>query len=182
MAFPHMPGYRKTCADLIVRYREAEKPPFPGWRIALVCSLKPDAVADLDPVEAIARESLDRNPQDPRAHHALETVLFRAGRFVEAAAVFDQAAKVRRRTVLDDWVWQAMSEFKTGRPDKAFVWLERADSWMKRRKRIRSGWEGIQNTTLLTEAHELLGLPAPDFEKKPENRNNNQPENAARDP
>jgi tetratricopeptide (TPR) repeat protein len=151
-------GFRQDFTRLFKRFEQQNN--IPVSFLTKCCAVAPFAVSELDQVVELARDSAKQHPRDPRARHVLGCILYRAGDWVEAAAALEQAAKLRRHTSFDDWIWQSMAEFRVDNPGQAFTCLWRADEQINLRRPPR--WSMFEADLLYQEALGLLGVQLPD--------------------
>jgi WD40 repeat protein/serine/threonine protein kinase/tetratricopeptide (TPR) repeat protein len=129
LAAGNLPAYRKTCAGMLARFRDAQE-----WETAFFtawsCSLGPDAVPDLAAALRLAERVRAQEPGRPQAHLAMGAVLYRLGRPEEALPHFRAAAAANNsagRTSPAYWCYfEALARHRLGHPDEARTWLERA--------------------------------------------------------
>jgi superkiller protein 3 len=78
-----LPAYRGACRDLLTRFANAapEAAVFAAW----TCALAPNAVDDYAPAVAAARRAAEASPKDADAAKTHAALLYRSGRFDEAA-------------------------------------------------------------------------------------------------
>ena len=124
-------GYRKVCTGLLERFgqkADAESAHWTAWS----CVLGPDAVSDWKPVVDLAEKSLAADPKNFDKLHHLGAVLYRAGRFEEAARRLTEAeaafqeARNPRSTITYTRLFQAMTRHRLGPPDEARRLLKKA--------------------------------------------------------
>jgi len=124
-------AYRKLCSamlDLFGRSANADAAFWTAW----TCMLAPDAVADWQPVVRLAEKAgtVAPNSFDNLTH--LGRALYCAGRFEEAAKHLTQAEAAFKETtdptssIIYTRLFQAMTQQRLGRADKAKEWLDKA--------------------------------------------------------
>ena len=123
--------YHEICADMVMRFGHSSDLEAAYWS-AWTCALAPDAVTDWRPVVLLAEKALAADPKNCDKLQDLGAVLYRAGRFedaiqrlTEAEAAFKEA-KAQFSGTIYTWLFQAMTEHRLGRADKASEWLEKA--------------------------------------------------------
>jgi tetratricopeptide (TPR) repeat protein len=123
--------YRKVCAGMLERIGPKTDTDLGYW-VVWTCVLGPDAVSDWKPVVDLAEKSLAADPKSYDRLQNLGAVLYRAGRFEEAARRLAEAeatfAEVRnpRSTITYAWLFLAMTERRRGQAEEAKKWLDRA--------------------------------------------------------
>jgi tetratricopeptide (TPR) repeat protein len=118
-------GYRDACATMLEWY--AENASFvTSQRIAHACVLAPDAVADLERVARIGARVAALAPQSKTFREVMAATCYRAGRYEEALACLDQAAKLKSHQDGDSYgnVFRAMCHDRLGHRDEARKWLD----------------------------------------------------------
>src|SRR5213075_3272578 len=95
------------------------------------CVLAPDALADWTKPLQLAEKAHVSAPNDFDRINLLGSVLYRAGRFEEAAqrltvahAAFKEAPS-KRSTIIYNWLFQAMVQHRLGHAAEAASWLEK---------------------------------------------------------
>jgi serine/threonine protein kinase/Flp pilus assembly protein TadD len=125
------PGFRKACADMLERFGRSpalQVNYFTVW----TCALAPDAVADWERPLQLARQACAAGPKNFDNLHNLGAVLYRAGRFEEAAqrlteaqAAFPEATDPRS-SIIYTWLFLAMTEHRLGHGQQAKQFLAKA--------------------------------------------------------
>jgi tetratricopeptide (TPR) repeat protein len=149
--------------------------------ITWTCVLAPDAVADWTKPLRLAEKARAEAGTNYEKINCLGAVLFRAGRFQEAArrlteaeAAFKQTPSAQS-TVLYNWFFQAMAQHRLGNAEKAASWLMKAvqaiDEPRTAQDPAASTWNRRLTLQLLRrEAEELLkkesGVRKGESEKK----------------
>lgn len=124
-------GYRKVCAGMVEHFGATANVDAAYWAV-WTSTLAPDAVTDWQAVVQMGEKSLAADPKNCDKLQHLGAVLYRAGRFEEAAKRLIEAeaafpeTKNARSSIIYNWLFQAMSEHRLGRTDKAKEWLEKA--------------------------------------------------------
>jgi tetratricopeptide (TPR) repeat protein len=125
-------AYAAACDQVLVKYSPASDPEHAA-RAARLCALKPGAAADLAPVLALTERA-------QYGWHAYSRALglYRAGRFVEAIGLIDDARQKQQIVGIgvEDFVL-AMAHFQAGRKEQARSILEQAN---RRSPRNMSSW------------------------------------------
>ena len=126
-------GYRRTCAALLARFGQTDKPGDAFW-VAWTTVLAEGSVTDIDQPVRVAEAALRGDPREDRHATALGAALYRAGRFDEAirrldqaSAAFEQAAAKRpTSSPAYTWFFLAMAHQRLGHGEEARKWLARA--------------------------------------------------------
>jgi hypothetical protein len=121
-------AYRKICEDLVERSGTQQIRPF---HVARACTLAPNSVKDLAALEEKANTELKRS----NAHWSLTqqgALAYRAGRFDEAADLFERSVKSDNLPgiAILNWLWLSMIETRRGNPQEARTWYDKASNWM----------------------------------------------------
>jgi tetratricopeptide (TPR) repeat protein len=117
-------GYKQVCARMSKRFgtRQAEAQ-IVGW----TCSLAPDALPDLKPLQKPAEQALAGNPKSRLHLLALAGLLYRTGQFQPALQQLEKWQPQRAATdAPSDWLLLAMTQQKLGQAGEAKKWLEKA--------------------------------------------------------
>jgi tetratricopeptide (TPR) repeat protein len=123
-------GYAKVCARMI---EENVKPGAPRpYHIARACTLAPDAVADVALPGSLAESELKSSAGVFWSLTEQGALAYRAGRFDEAARLFEQSLKANDgpRAAVVNWVWLALANQRLGKPEEARRWLNKARVWL----------------------------------------------------
>jgi tetratricopeptide (TPR) repeat protein len=174
--------YRTSCASMVSQFGTSSDPNAAYWTV-WTCVLAPDAIADWGPVVQLAEKAVADDPKTCAKLQALGAVLYRAGRYQEAAKRLDEAESAfsetqRPRTSPDYAAWfQTMNLHRLNHSDKAQQKLRKAvndiDELSKQMKTANAAWDQWLTLRLLRqEAEDLLkkSLKANDQEpgKKPD--------------
>ncbi len=120
----NLDGYRKICADMLQRFGQADI-----WT-AWTCVLAPNSGADPAELGPAAEKGREKAPNDHLQVTLLGTILYRAGRFDEAAKRLTEATALNadpyRTNMLYTWFFLAMAHHRLGHPDQAHRWLDKA--------------------------------------------------------
>jgi WD40 repeat protein/tetratricopeptide (TPR) repeat protein len=123
--------YRKACAGMIERFGKTSSADTAKWA-SWSCVLGPDAVHDWGPVIVLAEKRLAAEPENGDALQNLAAVLYRAGRFEEAANRLAESrspfadARQPLTSILYTWLFEAMVQHRLGHHGEARRWLDRA--------------------------------------------------------
>ena len=132
------------------------------------CIQVPDAIEDWTPLTHWAEKTLTADPNSFDRLNALGALLYRAGRFEEAArrlreadAAFRQANRPTM-TIASTWLFLALAHERLGHPDEARQWLAKAvreiDQPSPERAKINQVWNRRLTLGLLRrEAEALVG-------------------------
>jgi serine/threonine protein kinase/WD40 repeat protein/Tfp pilus assembly protein PilF len=124
-------GYRKACAGMLERFGQSSDLNAARWT-SWACTLAPDATADWGPVITLAEKRLAAHPKNCDCLQNLGAVLYRAGRFDEAAKRLTEAHDAYPETanptgsLIYTWLFQAMTQHRLGHGDEARRWLDKA--------------------------------------------------------
>jgi tetratricopeptide (TPR) repeat protein len=122
-------GYRKVCSKLLDRIDQPASRDDVYW-IASTCILAPDGVADWTKLVKLVEKVEAGNGKDYDSITNLGAVLYRAGRFQEAAqrlteadAAFAQTPR-SRNTIIYNWLFQTMAQSRLGHAAEAAGWID----------------------------------------------------------
>jgi serine/threonine protein kinase/WD40 repeat protein len=118
------PAYSDACRQLLRMADAAQMVPHVANDIAWTCSLGPGAVADYSSVIHLAEMAAAGGPSHSRLN-TLGAVLYRAGRFEEAARHLSQAVEIHGKGTELDALFLAMAHQKLGHGEEARRWLRR---------------------------------------------------------
>lgn len=156
-------AYRQACAAAVERFEQSADPGV-ACNVVYACVLRQDSLTDMERLLPLAQVA------SPRFHfggYVLGAALFRAGKYDEAAACFEKAARVYRPRAWD-WSFRAMIQQRLGHTEEARRCLANAKRWAEEANRqveddlrgTQPGWsnwdEPIIAGILLREAEELL--------------------------
>jgi serine/threonine protein kinase len=123
--------FRDVCAGMLTRFGTSSDPNAAFWTV-WTCGLAPDAVADWGPVVQLAEKAVADDPNNCDKLLNLGAVLYRAGRYPEAAkrlaeagAAFAQTQSPRASPVYTR-LFLAMTLHRLGRSDEAHQQLRKA--------------------------------------------------------
>jgi serine/threonine protein kinase/WD40 repeat protein/Flp pilus assembly protein TadD len=159
-------SYRRVCADLLDRHARVTEPDQANV-VAWTCAIAPSERIDRARAMLLADMAVWRQPDERNYLHTLACVLYRRGRYAEAARLLARSvAKHGKGGDVWDHLFLAMAHQKLGRPDEARRWLKKADEWLAEAKAARvkdpsspllSSWtERLGVQILRREAEELL--------------------------
>jgi WD40 repeat protein/serine/threonine protein kinase/tetratricopeptide (TPR) repeat protein len=149
-------GYRKLCGR-IVAWDGATDHPLVANNAAWVCSLGPDALADLSGPVALA-EAVVRGTNQVNARagalNTLGAILYRAGRYRDAIERLNEGIHLTKGPGAKlDWLFLAMAHHRLGEGDQSHKYLD-----MVRPGAPNTGfsWDHNEVEVLLLEARELI--------------------------
>ncbi len=149
-------GYHKLCAGLLEAFGHS-KNEGELHLLASTCVLAPQARADAGRIVELAKEQLAmaRRRGPPYGWgwelHALALPYYRTGEYQKAAELVSEFLKARPEelwTVMY-WLLMGMIEHRLGHAEKAQVWLDKADLWIK------------EETPKMGQPEDLSALPRP---------------------
>jgi formylglycine-generating enzyme required for sulfatase activity len=123
-------GYRTICKQMLERSGQGAVRPY---HVARACTLAPDSVGDAALAAKKAEGELMQNGGQFWSLTQQGALAYRAGRFDEAAALFQRSLQAENkpgRAVLN-WVWLSLVEQRRGKPAEARAWLEKATKWLE---------------------------------------------------
>jgi eukaryotic-like serine/threonine-protein kinase len=123
------PGYVKACAHLVDRCGKDKGPR--SYHVARAWTLAPHAVADMSLPGRLAEKEL----QASREFWSLTergALAYRAGRFQEAAPLFEQSLRANPKpgAAVLNWLWLALAHQRLGNAGEARRWLGKAQAWL----------------------------------------------------
>jgi tetratricopeptide (TPR) repeat protein len=124
-------GYRRDCAGMLRHFGTSASPEAAHWTV-WTCIQVPDGADDWAKLGHWAEKTLAADPKDFFRLTTLGAVLYRAGRFEEAARRLTAAeaaarrAKPRPSILASTWLLLAMVEARLGHAAQARAWLARA--------------------------------------------------------
>jgi serine/threonine-protein kinase len=124
------PGYAKACAHMLERCGKA--PDLRAYHVARACTLAPNAVADASLPGRLAETELKARAGQFWSLTERGALQYRAGRFPEAIALFEQSLRADAtpgRAVVN-WLWLALAQQRLGRQEEARRWLDKATTWL----------------------------------------------------
>jgi len=159
-------GYEKACAHMIEKCGKNGGPR--AYHVARACTLASDAVADLSLPGRLAEIEFKAAAGQFWSLTEQGALHYRAGRFQEAAALFEQSlrASAKPGQAVLNWLWLALAQQRLGKPEEARRWLDKATAWLDQyrdgmppRAEIESGlhlhnW--LEAHVLRREAEELI--------------------------
>jgi tetratricopeptide (TPR) repeat protein len=123
-------GFARACAHLVER---CGKEPGPrAYHVARACTLAPHAVAEPSLPGRLAEKELQHFAKEFWSLTEQGALAYRAGRFQEAVAYFEQSLKADAtpgRAVVN-WLWLALANERLGKAAEARRWLVKAQKWL----------------------------------------------------
>lgn len=123
-------GYANACARMVDRC--GKTPDMRPYHVARACTLAPDSVADASLPARLAHAELTENATPFWSLTQQGALHYRAGRYPEALAFFEQSLQADStpgRAVVN-WLWLALANERLGRHDEARGWLDTANAWL----------------------------------------------------
>jgi serine/threonine protein kinase/Tfp pilus assembly protein PilF len=133
------PGYKAICTRMAQRSGQIEVRPY---HVARACTLAPDLV-DFASAGKNAESELRINSREFWSLTEKGALTYRAGRYDEAATLFEQSLKADNRpgrSVLN-WLWLALVEHRRGKPNDAQAWLNKATQCLTQYSTLPPGLE-----------------------------------------
>src|SRR5262249_19198145 len=169
--------YRDVCAGMLRRFGASADPNVAFWTV-WTCGLAPDAVTDWRPVVQLAEKAVADDPGNCDKLQNLGAVLYRAGRYQEAAKRLEETevafaqAKNPRMSPIYTSLFQAMTLHRLGRSDEARQQLQKAgndiDEPSEQTKIANAMWNRRLTLRLLRqEAEDLLKQGSGAWDRKP---------------
>src|SRR5262249_15433879 len=124
------PGYANACAHMVQQH--GKRPNLRAYHMARACTLAPDAVAEASLPGRLAESELKANVREFWSLTEQGALHYRAGRFPQAVALFEQslsADPTPGKAVLN-WLWLALAQQRLGKPEEARRWLDKAAAWL----------------------------------------------------
>jgi tetratricopeptide (TPR) repeat protein len=126
-------GYRQDCTAMLKRFGRSSSPQTAYFTV-VCCTRVPDAVVDWTPLARWAEQTLAADAKDVDRLSALGAVLYRAGRFEEAARRLHQAEDAFQKapvpspawSIAYTWLFLALTHERLGHAEQARQWLDKA--------------------------------------------------------
>jgi len=125
-------GYAKACAHMTKAHGKAGGPR--SYHVARACTLASDAVVEASVPGRLAEKELQDWASAFWSLTEQGALAYRAGRFPEAVALFEQSLRADPklgRAVLN-WLWLALANQRLGKAGEARRWLNQAQEWLDR--------------------------------------------------
>ena len=124
-------GYRKVCSRMLERFDRPPNADAAYW-VAWTCVVVPDAVADWAKPLRFAEKAYADDSKNYDMINSLGAMLYRAGRFKEAAERLTEAEAAFQQTpgtpssIVYNWLFQAMAHHRLGHTVEATSWLKKS--------------------------------------------------------
>jgi serine/threonine protein kinase/tetratricopeptide (TPR) repeat protein len=157
-------GYRAACARMC-EHLGAASDTYARYWLAWTCSIGPEAVTDWSVPLGYAQDLLEKEPKNIGYLTSLGSVLFRAGRFEEAAARLAKANAAYQSgngdggSPLYPQIFLAMAHHKLGHAEEARRWLAEARSRIEKEPLEKMPWNRRATVELLLAEAEQMIVP-----------------------
>jgi serine/threonine-protein kinase len=123
-------GYEKACAHMVER--SGKSPVLRAYHMARACTLAADSVADVSQPGRLAEAELKSYAGQFWSLTEQGALHYRAGRFKEAAALFEQSLRASSKPgqAVVNWLWLALAQQRLGKAEEARRWLDKASVWL----------------------------------------------------
>jgi tetratricopeptide (TPR) repeat protein len=123
-------GYERACAHMVERYGKTPGPR--AYHVARACTLAADAVAEASQPGRLAETELKAAAGQFWSLTEQGALHYRAGRFREAAELFEQSLRANAKPGQDvlNWLWLALAKQRLGQTEEARRWLGKATAWL----------------------------------------------------
>jgi tetratricopeptide (TPR) repeat protein len=123
-------GYEKACAHMVDRY--GKSPGLRAYHVARACTLASDAVAEVSRPGRLAETELKAAAGQFWSLTEQGALHYRAGRYREAAALFEQSLRANAKPgqAVLNWLWLALAQQRLGKTEEARRWLGKATAWL----------------------------------------------------
>jgi tetratricopeptide (TPR) repeat protein len=100
--------------------------------VARACTLAPDAVAEASLPGRLAEKELQASARQFWSLTEQGALAYRAGRFKQAVALFEQSLKADPKPgrAVVNWLWLALAHQRLGQSAEARRWLGKAQAWL----------------------------------------------------
>jgi WD40 repeat protein/serine/threonine protein kinase len=154
-------GYRSACAAMLGRFGQSKNSVDAHW-VAWSAVLAPAAVKDFNQAVRLAETAVHGDPQNYMCHLTHAAALYRAGRLGEAIKKLNEIAANTTPFLYSPaytWFFLAMANQRSGHPEEARQWLDKATKWMEQETNNKDlPWNRRLTLQLLRrEAEALLG-------------------------
>jgi WD40 repeat protein/tetratricopeptide (TPR) repeat protein/tRNA A-37 threonylcarbamoyl transferase component Bud32 len=130
-------GYRDICKRLLEflnKQFDAEAAILVTW----LCVLAPDAVADFAPVLNLAQKGVGKKPITQYVPaRTLGAALVRAGKYPQGVKQLEAALTLRKDPSPTVWLFLAMAQHHSQRPEEAKKWLAKARAWIAQTRKTK---------------------------------------------
>jgi serine/threonine-protein kinase len=123
-------GYKSACAHMVEWCGKA--PGLRPYHVARACTLAADAVAEPSLPGRLAEQELKAAAAQFWSLTEQGALHYRAGRFQEAAALFEQSLRATAKPgqAVPNWLWLALAQQRLGKTEEARRWLGKATAWL----------------------------------------------------
>ncbi len=125
-------AYRKWSARVAEKFKMT-KGPFVGTMLVRACGLSTEPTAEHARLVSWAEQAVAKLPKAPSSLHSLGLALLRSGQPEKALTQF-QASIDTGEDSARNWYGLALAHSRLGRLEEAGRWIDKADSWMVRKK------------------------------------------------
>jgi tetratricopeptide (TPR) repeat protein len=103
-----------------------------AYHVARACTLASAAVAEASVPGRLAEPELKASATQFWSLTEQGALSYRAGRFAEAVARFEESLRADPRpgTAVLNWLWLALAQQRLGQTESARRWLDRAAAWL----------------------------------------------------
>jgi tetratricopeptide (TPR) repeat protein len=124
------PGYAKACAHMTEKCGKYGGPR--AYHVARACTMAPDSVEEATLPACLAEKELQAAARQFWSLTEQGALAYRAGRFQEAVALFEQSLKVNSKpgAAVLNWLWLALANQRLGKAGEARHWLGKAQAWL----------------------------------------------------
>jgi tetratricopeptide (TPR) repeat protein len=100
--------------------------------VARACTLAPDAVPETSLPGRLAEKELQASAGAFWSLTEQGALQFRAGRFPQAVALFEQSLRADPQPgkAVVNWLWLALAQERLGKDEAARRWLDKATAWL----------------------------------------------------
>jgi serine/threonine protein kinase/Flp pilus assembly protein TadD len=126
-------GHRCACAAMLDRFGSTDNADAAHW-VAWTSVLVPNGLKDWDRLVRLAETALRSDPKSEAYSNTLGATLYRAGRLGEAIKQLNEVVgntKPGRISPAYPWFFLAMANQRSGHPEEARQWLDKATKWME---------------------------------------------------
>jgi tetratricopeptide (TPR) repeat protein len=124
------PGYARACTYLI---EACGKPAGPRpYHMARACTLAQEGVSDSAMLGRLAQKELQANARQFWSLTEKGALAYRAGRFDESVALFEQSLRADPKPgrAVINWLWLGLAHQRLGKTEEARRWQEKAGAWL----------------------------------------------------
>ncbi len=152
-------GYRQACAKLLQHYQPAAPTRNRiAYLSAWTCVLSADCGVKGEQLVELAKQAVEREPDDADYLCTLGAALFRAGDLPSAVRRLNEAQNIHgRRPCVREWLWLALVHQRMGAAKEARQWLEKAKTALAAPDAATLPWiQRLQLDLLRREAGQML--------------------------